>query len=81
MSDDQPLREAVALAKDSRLTARELEVLRAIATGARTPQIASELGIAERTVKAHLASIYLKLGVDSRAAAVALAVRRRLVDA
>ena len=57
------------------LTPREREVLRAIAGGARSSQIATELGITERTVKAHLASIYQKLGVDSRAAAVAIAVR------
>ena len=57
------------------LTPREREVLRAIAVGARSSQIATELGITERTVKAHLASIYQKLGVDSRAAAVAIAVR------
>ena len=60
---------------EASLTAREREVLRAIATGARSSQVATELGITERTVKAHLASIYQKLGVDSRAAAVAIAVR------
>ena len=37
------------------------------------------LGIAERTVKAHLDSIYHKLGVDSRAAAVATAIERGLL--
>ena len=53
------------------LTPREEEVLRALATGSRSSEIATQLGIAERTVKAHLQSIYLKLGVDSRTAAVA----------
>ena len=61
------------------LTPRELEVLRLTATGARSSQIASSLGISERTVKAHLASIYQKLGVESRAAAVAIAVQKRIV--
>lgn len=61
------------------LTTRELEVLRAIASGARSSQIAADLRITERTVKAHLASIYQKLGVKSRAAAVALAVQQELV--
>ena len=61
------------------LTARELEVLRAIASGARSSQIALDLRITERTVKAHLASIYQKLGVKSRAAAVAMAVQQELV--
>jgi DNA-binding CsgD family transcriptional regulator len=61
------------------LTPRELEVLRWMVTGARTSQIASSLGISERTVKAHLASIYQKLGVESRAAAVAIAVQKKIV--
>jgi DNA-binding CsgD family transcriptional regulator len=60
------------------LTPRELEVLRSLTRGARTSEIASELGIAERTVKAHLASIYQKLGVETRAAAVAAAIHRGL---
>jgi NarL family two-component system response regulator YdfI len=55
------------------LTERELEVLRAAARGERSKEIAARLDISERTVKAHLASIYNKLGVDSRAAAVAAA--------
>jgi len=39
-------------------------------------EIAFALGISERTVKAHLGSIYQKLGVDSRAAAIAAAAQR-----
>src|SRR5207253_5611612 len=66
-------------ANDAGLTARELEVLRALSTGARNSQIARDLGIAERTVKAHLANIYQKLGVESRAAAIAMSARRGLV--
>ena len=54
-------------------------MLRALVTGARSSHIATSLGIAERTVKAPLASIYQKLGVESRAAAVAAAVQRGLV--
>jgi NarL family two-component system response regulator YdfI len=57
----------------SGLTARELEVLVAVAAGARSKVIAHRLRITERTVKAHLTSIYNKLGVDNRAAAVAIA--------
>ena len=53
------------------LTPREEEVLRALATGSRSSEIATQLGIAERTVKAHLQTIYQKLGVESRTAAVA----------
>lgn len=58
------------------LTARELEVLRGVAQGERSKEIALRLGITERTVKAHLASIYNKLGVDGRAAAIARAAQK-----
>lgn len=61
------------------LTPRETEVLKSLVSGARSSQIAAQLGISERTVKAHLANIYQKLGVDSRSAAVAVAMQRRLV--
>jgi NarL family two-component system response regulator YdfI len=63
----------------STLTDRELEVLRSAALGERNKEIAHHLGITERTVKAHLASIYQKFGVDSRAAAVAIAAQRGLL--
>jgi NarL family two-component system response regulator YdfI len=58
------------------LTEREREVLAGVGRGERSKEIALHLGITERTVKAHLASIYSKLGVDSRAAAVAAAAQR-----
>ncbi len=61
------------------LTEREQEVLRGVAGGERNKEIAARLGISERTVKAHLASIYNKLGVDSRAAAIAVAMARNLL--
>ncbi len=58
------------------LTDREREVLAAVARGERSKEIAYRLGISERTVKAHLASIYNKLGVDLRAAAIAVAAQK-----
>lgn len=61
------------------LTEREQEVLEAVARGERSKEIAAHLGISERTVKAHLAGIYNKLGVDSRAAAIAVAAQRGLL--
>ena len=64
---------------DFTLTERELEVLRAAARGERNKEIAYKLGITERTVKAHLASIYQKFNVDSRAAAVAVAAQKGLL--
>jgi len=63
------------------LTDRELEVLKAVARGERSKEIAAQLGITERTVKAHLAGIYNKLGVDSRAAAIAVASQQGLLPA
>ncbi len=62
------------------LTSREQEVLDAVARGERSKEIAAFLGISERTVKAHLASIYNKLGVDSRAGAIAVAAQRGLLS-
>jgi two-component system, NarL family, response regulator YdfI len=62
------------------LTERELEVLQAVARGERSKEIAFRLGITERTVKAHLSSIYSKLGVDSRAGAIAVAAQHGLLS-
>lgn len=70
---------APASGSGSGLTERELEVLQAAARGERNKEIAYRLGITERTVKAHLASIYQKFGVDSRAAAVAIAAQKGLL--
>lgn len=61
------------------LTEREREVLAGVAQGERSKEIAARLGISERTVKAYLSSIYDKLGVDSRAAAIAVAAERGLL--
>lgn len=65
---------------DSMLTERELEVLLCASKGERNKEIAHKLGITERTVKAHLQSIYQKFGVDSRAAAVAVAAVKGLLE-
>jgi DNA-binding NarL/FixJ family response regulator len=62
-----------------RLSDREREVLRLVADGMATKQVARSLGITERTVKFHVNSIFHKLGADSRAQAVALAVQRGLL--
>ena len=60
---------------DNPLTAREMQTLRAVARGQTNKGVARQLNITERTVKAHLTSIYNKLGVDSRAAAIAVAAQ------
>jgi DNA-binding CsgD family transcriptional regulator len=70
---------AVAVNQAVTLTAREVEILRELARVGRNGAIAEKLGIAERTVKAHLESIYMKLGVESRAEAVAAALQRKLI--
>ena len=67
------------VASEIALTDREREVLIGVARGERSKEIAVRLGITERTVKAHLASIYNKFGVDSRAAAIAVASQRGLL--
>jgi DNA-binding CsgD family transcriptional regulator len=69
----------VAAATAPALSARETEVLRALVNGGSNSDIAAALGISERTVKAHLGSVYQKLGVESRSAAVAAAMARKLV--
>jgi DNA-binding NarL/FixJ family response regulator len=58
------------------LTRRELEVLRLAATGLRTKEIASGVGLSQRTVEAHLTSIYTKLGVSNRTEAIRRASAR-----
>ena len=69
----------VTTAGEIALTDREQQVLIGVARGERSKEIAARLGITERTVKAHLASIYNKFGVDSRAAAIAVASQRGLL--
>jgi DNA-binding CsgD family transcriptional regulator len=64
---------------DGILSPRELEVLRLVADGLTDGQIAEKLYISPRTVGNHLRSIYKKLGVPSRAAAVRQAVERVLI--
>jgi DNA-binding NarL/FixJ family response regulator len=48
------------------LTRREQQILECVASGMRNGEIASELHLAESTVKSHLTSAYLKLGVSNR---------------
>ncbi|MBS1698299.1 MAG: response regulator transcription factor [Actinobacteria bacterium] len=64
----------------SLLTPRELEILALIADGATNRAAGSRLHLSEATVKTHLLSIYAKLGVGDRAAAVAEGFRRGLLD-
>jgi len=62
------------------LTPREQEILHMIAAGKSLPQIAKELYLGLTTVKTHVQHLYEKLGVSDRAAAVATAMRRGLIE-
>jgi DNA-binding CsgD family transcriptional regulator/tetratricopeptide (TPR) repeat protein len=61
------------------LTARELQILRVLATGKSNREIAAALVISDHTVRRHIQNIFAKLGVSSRAAATAFAFRHGLV--
>ncbi|GIO84128.1 DNA-binding response regulator [Paenibacillus faecis] len=61
------------------LTEREILILQFVARGYKSKEIGFDVGISERTVKAHLTNIYNKLGVDSRSQAVATAMERGIL--
>ncbi len=61
------------------LTRREHEVLALLVKGMSNPEIAGQLFISRATVKVHISSILSKLGVASRAEAISLAIRNKLV--
>ena len=63
---------------DQELTAREREVLVLVCDGLANKQIARRLGISERTVKAHLTSVFATIGVADRTAAALWAERHRI---
>jgi DNA-binding NarL/FixJ family response regulator len=77
----QPHVEAMLSEHDSRplLTAREIEVIELLAKGMRNKEIAKALHIAEETVRAHIRSIFVKLNVHDRTAALSEALRRGIV--
>jgi DNA-binding NarL/FixJ family response regulator len=65
---------------DEALTAREIDVLQHVAGGNRNRDIAEQLFISEETVKVHVKHIMEKLGASDRTAAVAIAVRRGIIQ-
>lgn len=84
------LKEFAHLAKDhpqggktgamKELSEREIEVLQCVSEGKSNKEVAEQLSISEKTVKAHLRTIFRKLEVSDRAQAVAEAMRRGLVE-
>ena len=62
------------------LTAREVEILKMLATGMANKQIAYRLKISEKTVRNHVSNMYEKLDIYDRAQAVLYAVRKGLVE-
>jgi LuxR family quorum sensing-dependent transcriptional regulator len=60
-------------------TPRELAVLRLIAAGNTTDEIAKSLGLGEETIRSHLKKVQARLGARNRAQAVAEAIRHRLI--
>jgi DNA-binding NarL/FixJ family response regulator len=66
-------------ASDEALSAREIEVLTIVATGARNKEIAARLGISEDTVKSHVKTVIAKLGAEDRTGAVTAAIRRGIL--
>ncbi|TML01274.1 MAG: response regulator transcription factor [Actinobacteria bacterium] len=65
---------------DTPLSRRESQILQKVAYGATTKEVAHDLGISPHTVKTHLERIFEKLGANDRAQAVAIALRKGLVD-
>jgi DNA-binding NarL/FixJ family response regulator len=65
---------------DETLTSREVEVLREIAGGNRNRDIAERLFISEETVKVHVKHVMEKLGASDRTEAVAIALRRGIIQ-
>ena len=77
---DAVAEELTAYFGTSELTYREIEVLRSIARGNSNKRVGQLLGIGEETVKAHVSNLLVKLKARDRTHAVAIAIRRGIVD-
>jgi DNA-binding NarL/FixJ family response regulator len=65
---------------DDALTPREVDVLRLIVGGNANKQIAAQLSLSEETVKSHIRNILAKLGANDRTHAVAIGLKRGIID-
>jgi NarL family two-component system response regulator YdfI len=76
----QRFEEEAQTSRPETLSERENQVMALLAQGASNKEISLRLHISERTVKAHVTSIFNKLGVNSRAEAVAVALRTGILQ-
>lgn len=76
----QHIRKPLALDTCDRVTAKELEIIKLAATGMSNKDIAIKLGLSLRTVKGHLADIFLKLNVASRTEAVIISLEKGILS-
>jgi DNA-binding NarL/FixJ family response regulator len=67
-------------ATDDALTPREVDVLRLVARGNANKEVAAQLSLTEETVKSHIRSILSKLGANDRTHAVAIGLKRGIID-
>lgn len=75
----EPLMKVAASSNTHGLTAREVQVLRLVATGKTNTAVAAELFLSERTVERHLSNIFTKLDLSTRTAATAWAYKHGLI--
>jgi len=68
-----------AVSRSGRLSPREQQVLQLIADGLENKQVARELGLSEATIKTYVRGVFERLGVSSRAEAVAIGIRLGLI--
>ena len=72
--------ELVAHLGDDALSEREIQVLRLVAQGNSNKRVASELGVSEDTIKAHMKNVCSKLSAKDRTHAVTIALRRGILE-
>ena len=80
LEEPEASRDDAPAARGAGLTKRELEVLRLVAKGMSNQEIAASLVLSGHTVHRHVSNVFGKLGVSSRAAAVAQAAQLGLLE-
>ena len=78
--DTTQISQRAAMAVPAGFTQRQMQVLRLLARGLSNKQIGERLFVSERTVKAYLSSVFEKLEVNNRSAAITAALRLGLID-